>query len=386
MAGYRASQTITVWKQHECVACTSRYRYLFERKLQGQGGTAQAAEENLGKVIQNALANDVDYQPCPQCGTYQPDMTAQRERSRLFWLFLTTPIVGLILIIIGASGGGPPSTMLWVTTAFAAAMAAWFYLLETKNPNADLRGNQNKAQKGINAGKLILDQAKPGFEPGRHPTGGGMNTTTLGLLAAAVVIMPCAELIRTAGGWPLNPDFHWPVVGPGDTTRIEGFGSVASLKGHWAGKPTVTVLNASEIGSSTPFTAASRAASWGNNISFKSSEKASTARPWVDITVPNEPALAGKSVQLKTMVAVTFPRLMTSTSFSTGYSSFERTAILVLAPPGAGSKYATIWGTTLTLGILIITTLAVLAWRAAKKASRNTQTQLIPLQPNPPAA
>lgn len=380
MAGYTAKNSISLWKQHQCVACSSHYRYLFKRDLSGQGATAEAAQEALGKAIQNSLATDVDFQPCPNCGTYQPDMTAQRERKRLFWLYLVTPIVGAILIIIGASGGVRPDIMLWVTTGFAALMAAWLYLLEARNPNADLRANQNTAQKAITAGKLILDRGNPGYEPGRvgHR---GMSPAMLGVLAMGLIVMPCAELIRGLGGWPINPELHFPVIGPGDTARIQMTSGISSVKGYWNGDATVQVVNPNALppGDARLFTAASRKSTWGGTIRVKSSEKNSSSTPWIDLTVPAAPALAGKTVELKTKVVATYPKMLGS-GYSDTRSTFERAISVKLAPPGAGGTYKTIWGTTLSAGILLITVLGILAWRKAGKDSRNTQSQLIPLE------
>lgn len=383
MAGYKATNTITLWKQHQCAACASHYRYLFTRSLTGQGATAEKAQEALTKTIQKSLESDVDFQPCPNCGTYQPDMTAQRERSRLFWHFLLTPVIGAILIIIGAVGGAPPQTMLWVTTAFAALMAAWLYLLEARNPNADLRANQNTAQKAINAGKLVLDQAQAGFEPGRT-THRGISPAVLGTLALAVVIMPCAELVRGLGGWPVNPDLHFPVMGPGDTSRLQMPETINSVKGIWNGDASVQVANPKDLPAGDQrFTASTNKGSWGGTIRVKSSEKNSRSTPYVDITAPANPALAGKTVELKTKVVVTYPKMLGS-GYSDSRSTFERSVSVKLAPPGAGATYKTMWGVTLSAGILLITVLGILTWRAVGGTSRNTQSRLIPIE-QPPA-
>ncbi|MBS0660384.1 MAG: hypothetical protein JSR82_19350 [Verrucomicrobia bacterium] len=379
MAGYKATQTITLWKQHQCVACASHYRYLFTRSLTGQGGTAEKAQEALTQTIQKALESDVDFQPCPNCGTYQPDMTAQRERSRLFWHFLLTPIVGTILIIMGAAGGVRPDTMVWVTTAFAALMAAWLYLLESRNPNADLRANQNTAQKAINAGKLVLDQAQAGYEPGRT-NHGGISPTVLGALALAVIVMPAAKLIRGLGGWPLNPTLHFPVIGPGDTSRLEMESGFQSVKGIWTGDASVQVANPKDLPpGDSRFAASTNKGSWGGTIRVKSSEKNSSRTPYVDITAPNNPALAGKTIELKTKVVATYPKMLGS-GYTDSRSTFERAVTVKLAPPGAGATYKTIWGTTLSVGILIITVVGILTWRAVGARSRNTQTRLIPTE------
>lgn len=382
MAGFKATNKVSCWKQHQCSACSSLYRYQFERSLEGSGRTAEAAQEALAKTVQKSLETEVDFQPCPQCGTYQPDMTAQRQRSRLVWIWGATPTVGFIMICLGYFGGVRPDQMLWAVTIFGALMAAAIYFLESRNPNADLRANLLTAQKAITAGKLALDESKSGYEPGRAPTGLGMSVPFMAMLGIGVALLPAAELFRGLRGWPSNPELHFPVVGPGDSARLDMLGKVQSVKGLWAADASVQVLNPNALppGAARQFTVSSLKQTWGGSISVKSSQKNSGSTPFADLKVPTEASLAGKSVDLLVKLKTTYPKMMVSgSSFMTENTPFERKVTVKLADPGAGSTYKSLWVSLLSIGVLLITAVGFLAWRGEAAASRNTQTKLLPI-------
>src|ERR1700682_3888884 len=86
---YTSTVEVKVWKGHTCCRCGQPYRYLCERKKKGQGKNPAAASAAAQKAVVAALAYEVDQQPCPTCGLYQPDMVAALRRRRhwyVFWL------------------------------------------------------------------------------------------------------------------------------------------------------------------------------------------------------------------------------------------------------------------------------------------------------------
>src|SRR6516165_6984446 len=62
---YKSTLEINVWKEHLCIGCGSRFRYLFKRKKTGQGRTPDAARAAAHKAVKTALAREVDMHPCP---------------------------------------------------------------------------------------------------------------------------------------------------------------------------------------------------------------------------------------------------------------------------------------------------------------------------------
>ena len=117
---YTSTIEVNVWKEHTCISCGTIFRYLFKRKKTGQGGTEAVAEAAARKAVVDALANEVDMQPCPGCGLYQPDMIGNVRRRRHWYLFwAVVPVVALVLILALADVLAF-STAAWIGAAGAS--------------------------------------------------------------------------------------------------------------------------------------------------------------------------------------------------------------------------------------------------------------------------
>src|SRR6516162_3893134 len=138
---YTSTIEINVWKEHTCVGCGGAYRYLFKRKKSGSGGTPAAAQANARKAVVNALAHEVDMQPCPGCGLYQPDMIGAARARRHWWLNAITLVALLTLLILALAEVLAYSTAAWAAAGVAAAVLLTHWLLDANNPNRDLEAN-----------------------------------------------------------------------------------------------------------------------------------------------------------------------------------------------------------------------------------------------------
>src|SRR4051812_14847174 len=98
---YTQTLHLNLWKEHICFACGCRYRPLFMPSKKRAGASPDKAAANAEKAVVKALSHEVDHQPCPGCGLYQPDMVAAR---RVPWHW-----------IISASGFGV-AVLLWILT------------------------------------------------------------------------------------------------------------------------------------------------------------------------------------------------------------------------------------------------------------------------------
>src|SRR5689334_13440122 len=97
---YTSTIQIDCWKEHTCAACGSVYSYHFKRTARGQAGNADKATQNARANATKIMERDVDLQPCPGCGLYQPDMIGQTRAKRhkvVFWLMIVAAIVLLVL-------------------------------------------------------------------------------------------------------------------------------------------------------------------------------------------------------------------------------------------------------------------------------------------------
>src|SRR5262249_47500513 len=142
------------WKEHTCVGCGGVFRYLFVRTKVGQGANEAAATAAARKAVVNALGQEVEQLPCPDCGLYQPDMVAV-QRSRRHWYLLWASLAFLAVpIFLGLVGLLPYSLVAWIAAAAGAMFLAGHLVVDWLNPNRSLGGNQERARQAIEAGSL----------------------------------------------------------------------------------------------------------------------------------------------------------------------------------------------------------------------------------------
>lgn len=373
---YQARQHIRCWKQHSCVSCGAVYRYIFDRQIIGTATTAQGATQAAQKQAQAALVNQVDPWPCPHCGMYQPDMLNQNQAKRHGQLTMLTlaALVGVLLLIGFANL--PSHWFPLIVLGSGALIAAGHFWTALRNPNQNLSANRDRANKAIAQGKLILDSPGGGSQPSRGSGSKQLPAVALAALAIGVLSSPLAEVVRVAGGWPLNQAVSPPVAGPGDTIRVYLPQTISSVGGYWKANARAGAVGAED----RSFPASSRQADWGDEITTSSKQRTSTSSLWADVTVPDEPSLAGQTQQLQVDLGVTYPRMSGFNTFREVRESYSRTLDLKLAPPGSGRVYYRLWlGGMVACGILLLAAGGVLARRKRAGVS-STQMQLIPMQ------
>ena len=131
---------------------------------------------------------------------------------------------------------------------------------------------------------------------------------------------------------------------------------MTSVKGYWRGSAEVEVPHAKDLGLKPMdvFSAATKTDGWSGVISdVKSSEEHESSTLYVELTVPPQPALAGKAVDLKLTVKGVAPVMAGNSSYLETEFSFTDNTTLVLSPPNAGAKYATLWWSGTMYGFLL---------------------------------
>jgi hypothetical protein len=329
------------------VGCSGTFAYLFVRKVTGQASTANAAEAAARKSVVQTLTNEVDQHPCPTCGLYQPDMIGA-QRARRHWLLFWALLISLgVLMILYATDLVAANLLIWIATAACGLAAVGHFLINLNNPNRNLEANHQMAQARLQSGVLQLGKAGSSEPPApevREPRWALGHRLVYVLLAVTVLAVPVCEWLRLASGWPLNPDWHPPVAGPGDETYLWLPTKISSVKGYWNAAATVEATRADEPNVSIPVQASSKNASWGNSISAKSSEKDSSSTLWISLRLPPGQDLAGKVLNLKLNLAVTYPKASPDgTRFDTRQQTVSETASLRLAAPKAGALYTRMW-------------------------------------------
>jgi len=164
------------------------------------------------------------------------------------------------------------------------------------------------------------------------------------------------------------------VVGPGDTTRIYMNDKISSVLGYWRGFPKVALQRPG----ADPIEASAKTNqnNWGSSISAKSSEKDNSATPWVEVEVPSDASLAGKTVDCVIQLGIEYPKASGSSSFEVESDVLHRSVTLHLASPGAGANYNSIWW----VGALGGTALVLFSGLVLVGASRGLQRKANPTQ------
>jgi hypothetical protein len=388
---YTSTIEVRCFKEHTCVCCGALYSYELVRTVKGTAGTAEKASANAKRSAAAALEREVDMEPCPTCGLLQPDMIGQRRVKRfkpVFWIAL---IVFAAIVIMRAAYLIQADIAIWAAAAAAAVAVTALWRIDTGNPNRNPEANRELAAGRVASGAVAHKPGKvvPGAQELVRPALSMGHRLTLVLLFAAVVMAAAPELVRVARHWPLNADCYPPVVGPGDQPRIYMDGKITSIKGYWRGRPQVAMHEAGSAGRTFPVTATTNQNDWGSTISAKSSEKNSSATPWVNVLVPEDASLAGKTATCDIQMNVEYPALAGSSNFQRTTSKMHKSVTMQLAPAaGAGSNYNEWWWEGTVGGMALILLCVLFLQGSARGLARQARpTRLLgPAAPAPATA
>src|SRR5207237_839313 len=156
--------------------------------------------------------------------------------------------------------------------------------------------NRQLAVERVSAGTIKHTAGRPGTPPDDvvNPPRSLGHRFALALLLVAVLAAASPEIMRVAQHWQLNSDTYPPGGGPGHHPRIYTHHKITSVKGYWRGEPDV-VLHDEAANTFITTTARTNDNTWGDRISVESREKSNTSTPWVEVEIPNDPSLAGKT-------------------------------------------------------------------------------------------
>lgn len=379
--GKQFTTTITArcQKEHTCVCCGAVYSYPLTRKVTGTAANAEQSAANAEAAAAKAMANEVDPEPCPTCGLLQPDMVGQRRARvfrRVFWLGL---IAFVTLVSLCAANAVRMNVAVWVGAAACAVAAVILTLTDLRDPNRSAEMNREVASGRVASGAITHAPGK--FVAGtrelaRFPRSVG-HKLVLMLVLAAVGLAAVPELIRASRGWPANDECYPPVVGPGDETRVYMNEKVTSLKSYWRGTPIAVARVAGVGGRELPMKAKTNQNNWPDSISVKSSQKNSSSTPWVEVVMPNDPAVAGRTVECAIHLGVTYPASVGSNSYEHRTARMSRNVpINVAADAMAGARYSGWWwkGTVVAMAVVLVGAWMLIgAARAMERRARPTR-------------
>jgi hypothetical protein len=264
---------VQVWKEHVCACCGCRFRYLFQRTKKGQGGNPDQAAANAERAVVKALAHEVDLQPCPGCGLYQPDMVAAR-RAPLHWIIAGVGLVLLALFwILTACDVLSLAASAWACAVVAALVVLAHLAVALLNPNWNPEANRQLGQQRVQDRTLWTPPNTP-INPNGVPPPTGLTWVgwaLFAMMALCVLGAMLPELLRGVGGWPTNKDWSPPVVGPGDATYIYLPDKVSGVNGYWRGSAQVWATADDPGIVALPLRATSNEDNWGMSINVEGS-------------------------------------------------------------------------------------------------------------------
>ena len=352
------------WKAHTCVGCGCRYAYLMVRRLAYGGSTPERATEKAHAAAERVLAQEVDRQPCPTCGLYQPDMIARGRRLLHTWMLVVSPLALVLIAGLYLGDALQSYSALAAAAGLVATVAAVGTAADFRNPNRRLEANRRVAEQELAAQRMLLLQ--PATVPASRQVSRRFHRLlALGLAAAALLALALPEWMRQQSGWTLNPNWYPPVAGPGDVTCLYLPESITSLKGYWNGRSKVTAHVAGDraAGDRVPqefeIASSTRQTDWGHSIQNRASERSSRARLWVRIRLPADEEFARKPLVCTVELTVQYP-VFHDAGFTPSVSRFQQEATLELASPLAAQAYRTWWwggfagGTALLLASIIL--------------------------------
>ena len=298
---YKSTIEINVWKEHSCIGCTSRFRYLFKRKKTGQGGTPEAASAAARKAVINALEQEVDVHPCPGCGLYQPDMVGSRRSTRHWWVIAASWAALLLLMILMLTDVLSASAAALAAAATCAVLGLVHLLIDFNNPNRNLESNQQLAQQKVERGDLWIPPGSKADAVSEAPAFGWSTAHAVAyvLFGLGLLALLSPEVLRLLHGWPANAVWYPQVAGPGDDPYIYFPNKITSVKGYWQGNVRAEVLNAAEVGlNAAQIGASSQTDNWGNTIQIGSKEsKTSTKTLWAACQSAGQPPAGRQNLE-----------------------------------------------------------------------------------------
>ncbi|MFQ3592667.1 MAG: hypothetical protein SNJ82_05675 [Gemmataceae bacterium] len=358
---YISTIEVNVWKEHTCVHCGTRYRYLFKRTVKGTGNTPDAATTNAHNSVLRSLEHEVELQPCPGCGSYQPDMIANQRSSR-HWLVLWCSLSVLALVVLLTCYDVLTSTTAaWVLGILAGVTLLGNLLIDLINLNANTAANLELAQRREADGDLWVPQGIR--DNGGDPVGSGINMghyVGYGLLFLAILAFFTPALILWAIGGRGNAGWYPQVLGPGDEGYVYFDKQIICVNGHWRGHVNVMLLNTKELGLDgefKPVQGRTRQDGWGQTITInRRGSKTSSPTLYAYIAIPEDPRLVGKTLDLQIEMIVNYPRLIGNDLYDDRHHErvVERHQV-VLSSVRAGLMCQRTWWVALLVGFVCFT-------------------------------
>jgi hypothetical protein len=290
---------------------------------------------------------------------------------------LVSGVLFVVILILSASAlFFSPEPVGLIGGSLAAAVAGAHLWVLRLDPNRARAANRARVGRAVESGLVVVDTPGAG-EDVPPPIRPAAQPWAVAAVVAAVPLFVWPAAAPTVLGWPRNAHPVGTVLaGPGDTIRIHFTRvPVQSLRASWEGKDaTATLLD----GPAGPITAKPESdsrvqRSWfpGNDkIDISAGDDARTPAPYVTVTLPDDPALAGQTVRVQAKMSISYPVRDGESHFRFRDAALEEVATVRVGPRGLRTMFNDVPLLGAVLGVGGGVALMLLAHRPARYARR----------------
>jgi hypothetical protein len=278
--------------------------------------------------------------PCPDCGRVHPGAILAAKR-------LWHPLIALLwggfgsLVVLYATSPDFPAFTYATASLVLGVTASVVLLLHTKialtDPNRNLERNLRRARQ-LDGWGLLEGVTDPDEDLALGPTP-AVSRWSLPLLAVGaigVLLSFSPFALKAASGWPEVGGTKPELVGPGDTVRVWFPQPIEAVDNRWNGTPRADVRVEGAAGA-TVVPATAPATTWDGELRRASAFNRRT-RLWADVQLPDDPALAGKTVEVRVDMTVRYP-VESGRYYEDVAVEVSTSQVFTLAGPGAADTY-----------------------------------------------
>ena len=177
-----------------------------------------------------------------------------------------------------------------------------------------------------------------------------------------------------------NGELRPTVVAPGDEFAMAFPEHPKSVKGYWRGQPDIKIINKDDLPQNVLITGTGSDRVWSDESEIRDASNFDTeCKPRAVIIIPDDPALAGKSLELKITMEVTFPKTIDQNGRIFTYENrtrkTERTIVVHVATRESATKAKILWWGALLLCwmLLLISSIILVTSSYQRRGAISTQ-------------
>jgi len=265
-------------------------------------------------------------------------------------------------------------------TAFVTALL--YTLIMCKSFNFSSQAKRDAVAQAVAEGSVVIEQEGAGkMEETIAPRTPRVVPLLVTVAWLAAFLIPVPLVLRLINDWHVNPQVKPAIAGPGDTVRVELPDEIRSADGRWRATPTVVIENAGELGvEPNAIQATSKDDAWGVQFRTRSKPSEYTSKLWADLQLPDDPKLAGQTLQLRIQMEVAYPTLSGPNTFD--HKQTTVTSNLQLQTAKLHAAKHVLWGYMVAVvgiaGMILAGCALVLVSRRVERGFPNGTFEVLP--------